>query len=50
MRNQAPLLEALRAYLDEGWKVEILPLLVGLCGLLDSETNQCYLEFLNITR
>ena len=50
MRTYAPLLEALKVYLDEGWQVEILPWVVGVCGLLDSETITCCLEFLGIQR
>ncbi len=38
MRAYAPLLEALQAYLDQGWQAEILLWVVIVCGLLDSET------------
>ena len=50
MRTYAPLLEALQAYLDEGWQVEILPWVVGVRGLLDDETIKCCLRFLEIPR
>ena len=42
----AQLLEALLAYHDEGWQVEIFAWVVGVRGLLDSETIKCCLEFL----
>ncbi len=38
MRTYVPLLEALQAYLDQGWQAEILLWVVSVCGLLDSET------------
>ena len=50
MRTYAPLLEALQAYLDEGWQVEIFPWVVGVRGLLDDATIKCCLEFLEIPR
>ena len=50
MRTYAPLLEALQAYLDEGWQVEIFPWVVGVRGLLDDGTIKCCLEFLEIPR
>ena len=50
MRTYAPLLEALQAYLNEGWQVEIFPWVVGIRGLLDSAAIQCCLEFLEIPR
>jgi hypothetical protein len=50
MRTYAPLLEALQAYRDEGWQVEIFPWVIGVRGLLDSETIKCCLEFLTLPR
>ena len=50
MRTYAPLLEALQVYLDEEWRVEILPWVVGVRGLLDSDTIKSCLEFLEIPR
>jgi hypothetical protein len=48
VRTYAPLLEALQAYLDEGWQVEIFPWVVGVCGLVDSVAIKCCLEFLDM--
>ncbi len=50
MSTYAPLLEALQVYLDEVWQVEILPWVVGVRGLLDSDTIKSCLEFLEIPR
>ena len=46
------LLEALQAYLDEGWQVEIFPWVVrvGVSGLLDNATIKYCLEFLETLR
>ena len=48
MLTYAPLLVALQVYLDEGWQVEIFPWVVGVRGLLDSDTIKSSLEFLEI--
>jgi len=50
VRTFAPLLEALQAYLDDGWQVEIFPWVVGVRGLVNQDAIQCCLEFLNIPR
>jgi hypothetical protein len=48
MRTHAPLLEALQAYREEGWQVEIFPWVIGVRGLLDRESIKCCLEFLEL--
>ena len=42
----------MQAYLDEGWRVEILPWVVGILGLqaLDSDTILSCPDFLEIPR
>jgi hypothetical protein len=50
MRTNATLLEALQVYLDEWWRVEILPWVVGVSGLLDNDTIKSCLEVLEIQR
>jgi len=50
VRTYAPLLEALQAYLDEGWQVESFPWVIGVRYLLDSAAIKCCLEFLEIQR
>ena len=50
VRAYAPLLEALQAYLDEGWQVEIFPWVIGVCGLLDSAAIKNCLAFLEKQR
>jgi hypothetical protein len=47
MRTYAPLLEALQASRDEGWQVEIFPWVIGVRGLLDSESTSVVWSFLN---
>ena len=48
--DETPVLEALQAYLDDGWQVEIFPWVVGVRGLVNQDAIQCCLEFLNIPR
>ena len=50
MRTYTPLLEALQAYLDAGWHIEIFPWVVGIRGLLNSATIKNCLEFLTVPR
>ena len=50
IRTYTQLLEALQAYLDEGWQVEIFPWVVGIRGLLNSATIKSCLEFLTVPR
>ncbi len=50
VRTYAPLLEALQAYLDDGWQVEIFPWVVGVCGLVNRDAIKCCLEFLDMPR
>ena len=50
VRTYAPLLEALQAYLDDGWQVEIFPWVVGVRGLVNQDAIQCCLEFLDMPR
>jgi hypothetical protein len=50
VRTYAPLLEALQAYLDEGWQVESFPWVIGVRYLLDSAAIKCCLEFLEVHR
>ena len=48
VNTYAPLLEELQMYLDEGWRVEIFSWVVSVRGLLDSDTIESCLEFLEI--
>ena len=50
MRTYTPLLEALQAYLDAGWQIEIFPWEVGIRGLLNSAAIKNCLEFLTVPR
>ncbi len=50
MRTYAPIQEALKTYLSEGWQVEILPWVVAVCGLLGREVIKRCLEFLETPR
>ena len=50
VRTYAPLLEALQAYIDDGWQVEIFPWVVGVRGLVNQDAIQCCLEFLDMPR
>ncbi len=53
MRTYAPHLEALQAYRDEGWQVEIFPWVIGVRCLLDSDSGseliQCCLAVSRIS-
>ena len=50
VRTYAPLLDAMQAYLDEGWQVEIFPWVVGVRGLVNSPATKRCLEFLEMQR
>jgi hypothetical protein len=50
LRTYAPLLDALRAYVAEGWTIEILPWVVGVRGLLVKASTWHVLDFLSVPR
>ncbi len=50
VRTYAPLQEALQAYLDDGWQVEIFPWVVGVHGLVNRDAIQCCLELFDMPR
>ena len=49
-QSYGPLITALQAYVDSGWKVEILPWMVGARGMVRTELLTPALEFLEIPK
>ena len=49
-QSYGPLIPALQAYVDSGWKVEILPWMVGVRGMVRTELLTPALEFLEIPK
>ena len=47
-KSYGPLITALQAYVDSGWKVELLPWMVGARGMVRTELLTLALEFLEI--
>ena len=47
-RTYAPLLTALKPYLDDGWQVQILPWVVGVRGLFITSSATPVFKFLSI--
>jgi hypothetical protein len=47
-RTYAPLLTALKPYLDDGWQVQILPWVVGVCGLFITSLLLPVFQFLSM--
>ena len=45
-----PLLEALRAYVADGWQVKILPWVVGVRGMINAKSGSEVLNFLEVPR
>jgi hypothetical protein len=45
-----PLVEALRAYVADGWQVKILPWVVGVRGMIDAKSGSEVLNFLEVPR
>ena len=49
-QSYGPLITALQAYVDSGWKVEILQWMVGALGMVRTELLTPALEFLEIPK
>ena len=45
-----PLVEALRAYVADGWQVKILPWVVGVRGMINAKSGSEVLNFLEVPR
>ena len=49
-QSYGPLILALQPYIDSGWKVEILPWMVGARGIFRTELLTSELKFLEIPK
>ena len=49
-QSYSPLITALQVYVDSGWKVEILPWVVGARGMVSVDLLTPALEFLQIPK